>query len=125
MNSSRAGSGSTPTWAEPLQVDSVGERDGASFGDEPAVFLGHRDDAVDGFPGGDFESAPAVELPPQLPIVVEAEQLLVEVEGDVVLDQDRRRGGAIRGVLRHLGELELREDGTPLSDGLAQRGVKG
>ena len=60
----------------------------------------------------------------KLPIVGLRQQLLVKVQRDVVLHQDRFGRRAVRGVLGHLSELELRDAGIPLSNGLAKRCVK-
>ena len=111
--------------AEAIEIDSVGEGDGGRGGDDAAVLFGHGDDAVHGAPGGGFEFAPEVELAAQFPAVVEAEKLLVEIEGDVVFDEDGAGGGAIGGVLGELGELELGDGGAPLADGLLERGAEG
>ena len=111
--------------AEAIEIDSVGEGDGGGGGDDAAVLFAHGDDAVHGAPGGGFEFAPEVELAAQFPAVVEAEKLLVEIEGDVVFHQDGAGGGAIGGVLRELGEFQLGDGGAPLADGLLERGAEG
>ena len=71
------------------------------------------------------KSAPALQLPPQSPSRRSStQQLLVEIEGDVVLHQDRPGGRAVRRILRHLREFQLRDRRPPFAHGLAQRGVE-
>ncbi len=89
------------------------------------VLFGHGDHTVYAAPGRGFELAPEVELAAQFPAVVEANQLLVEVEGDVVFHEDSAGRGAIGGVLRELRELELGDSGPPLADGLLECGAEG
>src|ERR1035438_2393595 len=97
--------------AEAVEIDAVREGDGGGRCHHAAVLFAHGDDTVHGAPRGGFKLAPEVELAAQIPTVVEMEKLLVEVEGDVVFHQDGAGGGAIGGILRELGELQLGDGG--------------
>src|SRR5690242_21072096 len=72
-----------------------------------------------------LEITPERDLAMEVPGGFEAVKLLVQVQGDIVLDQDGAGGDAIGGVLRHLGEFELGDFGAPLADGLLESGVEG
>ena len=61
-----------------------------------------------------------LELPLQVPVFTQQQQLTVEIDRDVVLDQDGLRGLAIACVLRHLREFELHDVRGPLSNCLVQ-----
>src|ERR1035438_3259710 len=103
--------------AEAVEIDAVREGDGGGRCQQAGVLFAHGGGTVHGAPRGGFKLAPEVELAAQIPTVVEMEKLLVEVEGDVVFYQDGAGGGAIGGILRELGELQLGDGGAPLANG--------
>ena len=106
---------------ETVQIHAVGQHHGARMRNRGRVLGRHDGDAVHFAPGLRFEATPSCELPLRFPIALHGQELPVQIEGDVVLHQHRFGGRAIAGVLRQLGELELRDAGPPLPHGLAER----
>src|SRR5882724_7389224 len=110
---------------ETLDVDAILESLRLSrSGDHFSVFLRHRDDGADLFPGGLLEPDPTFLLLLGLPIATLPEHLGVEIVGDVVFDEERFCRRAVWRIHGHLREFELNDSGLPFVASLLERGVK-
>ncbi len=125
MNSSRRASGGETRGPEAFEVHAVGQRHRGCPGDGTPVFLGHRHHPVHLSPRRRLKVAPQRHLASQHPAFLDPEQLLIEIEGNVVLHQNGARRRARVRILRELSEFQLRDRRAPLADGLLQRRAKG
>ncbi len=116
-----------PNGLIPMHVNPVRQHEG-SGPNECGIARRHCRHRIDAPPCISFESLPQPQLPLRFPPISPDRaggQLGVEVQGDVVLHQDGSGGATIRGVLRKLGVLQLRDLGLPLAHHQAKRCPKG
>lgn len=107
-----------------VEIHAIRQHHGVAFRDRGAIALRHDHDVIHFAPRRGLELLPKLELPAQVPILAQHEQLGEEIKGNIVLHQDGARRRAILGILRHLGEFELCHLRPPVAYGLPQCGME-